>query len=103
MEIIATIAAFGVMLTMHFHYQPRNQQIAPQSHHDQLKSFRLGITYMQSRTMIKLTILLSVILNFFYTAVTIGRLIFSKPNCIPATAPWVFSRLVVPLECYSAA
>ncbi|MBO9164857.1 MFS transporter [Lactiplantibacillus pentosus] len=87
LEIIATIAAFGVMLTMHFHYQPRNQQIAPQLHHDQLKSFRLGITYMQSRTMIKLTILLSVILNFFYTAVTIGTPFILKAQLHTSNGP----------------
>ncbi|MCG0748509.1 Transport protein, major facilitator superfamily (MFS) [Lactiplantibacillus plantarum] len=64
------------MLTMKFHYHATNQfansQHAPVTSHSQFAKFHSGLNYMRSRTMIKITILLSVILNFLYTAVTIG-------------------------------
>ncbi len=64
------------MLTMRFHYPSTNQltdsRRMPATSHSQFATFRFGLNYMQSRTMIKITILLSVILNFLYTAVTIG-------------------------------
>lgn len=76
LEIIATLASFSIMLTMRFHYPSTNQltdsRRMPATSHSQFATFRFGLNYMQSRTMIKITILLSVILNFLYTAVTIG-------------------------------
>ncbi|WCE44939.1 MFS transporter [Lactiplantibacillus plantarum] len=76
LEIVATLASFGIMLTMKFHYHATNQfansQHAPVNSHSQFAKFHSGLNYMRSRTMIKITILLSVILNFLYTAVTIG-------------------------------
>ncbi|WP_440311225.1 MFS transporter [Lactiplantibacillus plantarum subsp. plantarum] len=76
LEIVATLASFGIMLTMKFHYHATNQfansQHAPVTSHSQFAKFHSGLNYMRSRTMIKITILLSVILNFLYTAVTIG-------------------------------
>ena len=76
LEIIATLASFGIMLTMKFHYQPTNRvtdsRHTPVSPHSQFAKFHSGLNYIRSRTMIKITILLSVILNFLYTAVTIG-------------------------------
>ncbi|MBY8574909.1 MFS transporter [Lactiplantibacillus plantarum] len=76
LEIVATLASFGIMLTMKFHYHVTNQfansQHAPVTSHSQFAKFHSGLNYMRSRTMIKITILLSVILNFLYTAVTIG-------------------------------
>ncbi|XSE67704.1 MFS transporter [Lactiplantibacillus plantarum] len=76
LEIVATLASFGIMLTMKFHYhathQFANSQHAPVTSHSQFAKFHSGLNYMRSRTMIKITILLSVILNFLYTAVTIG-------------------------------
>ena len=72
LEIVATLASFGIMLTMKFHNQFANSQHAPVNSHSQFAKFHSGLNYMRSRTMIKITILLSVILNFLYTAVTIG-------------------------------
>ncbi|WP_251898462.1 MFS transporter [Lactiplantibacillus paraplantarum] len=76
LEIIATLASFSIMLTMRFHYPSTNQltdsRRMPATSQSQFATFRFGLNYMQSRTMIKITILLSVILNFLYTAVTIG-------------------------------
>lgn len=76
LEIVATLASFGIILTMKFHYHATNQfansQHAPVTSHSQFAKFHSGLNYMRSRTMIKITILLSVILNFLYTAVTIG-------------------------------
>ncbi|WP_412989784.1 MFS transporter [Pediococcus siamensis] len=73
-ELIATIISFFIMLSMRFHYLngPTKEEHRPLNVKSQLTTFKLGLKYMQSRNLIKILILLSVSLNFFYTALTIG-------------------------------
>ena len=73
LEIVTTILSFLIMLSMHFY---EGVPVAPNSHRQTLGSqwatFKAGLIYMQSRSVIKITIMMGLVLNFFYTAVTIG-------------------------------
>lgn len=74
-EISASILSFLIMLTMKFHYQKTRLTIKDYNEHGSnspLKTFKMGLSYINKRALIKYIIIISVMLNFFYTALNIG-------------------------------
>lgn len=73
-EIVATMVALVLLILMRFHYQENNNSVM--SHHrgisSQLSGFKTGLVYIRQRPLIRDLILMAVVINFLFTAVTIG-------------------------------
>ncbi|MDD9149811.1 MULTISPECIES: MFS transporter [unclassified Sporolactobacillus] len=73
-EIIATAISFLILLTMHFYYESNNAtpDIKTNTLSTQFSNFKNGVAYMKKRHLIRDIIIMAVVINFLFTAVTIG-------------------------------
>ncbi|MFT8555721.1 MFS transporter [Liquorilactobacillus hordei] len=67
-EIIATISSLFILKSMHFHYDKSKVKQANIS----LKDFEAGLAYIKKRALLKYVIIIAVVINFIFTALSIG-------------------------------
>ncbi|MFD1125234.1 MFS transporter [Lentilactobacillus raoultii] len=73
-EIISTIIALLILISMHFHYQNSKSCIGDdlKKRVSQLTHFKVGLNYIKSRPLIRDLIFMAIVVNLLFTAVTIG-------------------------------
>jgi Major Facilitator Superfamily. len=73
-EITATGLSFLILQTMHFHYKTLDKQTytSSQSFKSQMAGFKQGLAYVQGRLLLVGIILVAVVVNFLFTALSIG-------------------------------
>ncbi|KAL3947710.1 MFS transporter [Lentilactobacillus hilgardii] len=73
-EIIATFAALMLLLSMQFHYSDAVSSVKNISKTlaSQLSGFKTGLQYIRHRPLIRDLILVAIVVNFLFTAITIG-------------------------------
>ncbi len=68
-EIIATILTLLILQSMHFHYD-KNSKVHQTN--ISLKPFEEGLAYISKRALLKYVIIIAVVINFIFTALSIG-------------------------------
>jgi len=71
-EIIANILSLGVLLTMKFFYEHEEQEAKIKQNEKHQHGVKEIIHFLKENQIVKYIILVSVVLNFFYTSITIG-------------------------------
>ena len=71
-EIIANILSLGVLLTMKFFYEHEEQEAKIKQNEKHQQAFKEIIRFLKENQIVKYIILVSVVLNFFYTSISIG-------------------------------
>ncbi|MFT8884178.1 MAG: MFS transporter [Liquorilactobacillus hordei] len=67
-EIIATISALLILKSMHFHYDKSKVK----QENISFKDFEAGLAYIKKRALLKYVIIIAVVINFIFTALSIG-------------------------------
>ncbi|MEJ6401083.1 MFS transporter [Nicoliella lavandulae] len=70
-EIASNLISFCIMLSMKFHYFTEHKE-QPSHEQSQLHKFKLAIDYIKKIKVIKYVILIGLVFNFFYAAISIG-------------------------------
>ena len=71
-EIIANILSLGVLLTMKFFYEHEEQEVKIKQNEKHQHGVKEIIQFLKENQIVKYIILVSVVLNFFYTSISIG-------------------------------
>lgn len=71
-EIFANLLSLGVLLSMKFYYEYNEQENKATNCENPLHGIKEIIQFLKENQIIKYIILISVILNFFYTSISIG-------------------------------
>lgn len=71
-EIFANLLSLGVLLSMKFHYEYNEQENKATNCENPLHGVKEIIQFLKENQIVKYIILVSVILNFFYTSISIG-------------------------------
>ena len=71
-EIIANLLALGVLLTMKFFYKHDGQEAEIKQNENHQHGVKEIIRFLKENQIVKYIILVSVVLNFFYTSISIG-------------------------------
>lgn len=71
-EIIANILSLGVLLTMKFFYEHEEQEAKIKQNEKHQHGVKEIIQFLKENQIVKYIILFSVVLNFFYTSISIG-------------------------------
>lgn len=71
-EILANFLSLGVLLTMKFYYEYEEPETANKKLEKQLYGVKEIIHFLKENQIVKYIILVSVVLNFFYTSISIG-------------------------------
>ena len=71
-EIIANILSLGVLLTMKFFYEHEEQEAKIKQNEKHQHGVKEIIQFLKENQIVKYIILVSVVLNFFYTSISIG-------------------------------
>ena len=71
-EIIANILSLGVLLTMKFFYEHEEQEAKIKQNEKHQHGGKEIIQFLKENQIVKYIILVSVVLNFFYTSISIG-------------------------------
>lgn len=71
-EILANFLSLGVLLTMKFYYEYEEPETTNKKLEKQLYGVQEIIHFLKENQIVKYIILVSVVLNFFYTSISIG-------------------------------
>lgn len=71
-EILANFLSLGVLLTMKFYYEYEEPETTNKKLEKQLYGVKEIIHFLKENQIVKYIILVSVVLNFFYTSISIG-------------------------------
>ena len=71
-EIFANLLSLGVLLSMKFYYEYNEQENKATNCENPLHGIKETIQFLKENQIVKYIILISVILNFFYTSISIG-------------------------------
>lgn len=71
-EIFANLLSLGVLLSMKFYYEYNEQENKATNCENPLHGIKEIIQFLKENQIVKYIILVSVILNFFYTSISIG-------------------------------
>lgn len=71
-EILANFLSLGVLLTMKFYYEYEETETTNKKLEKQLYGVQEIIHFLKENQIVKYIILVSVVLNFFYTSISIG-------------------------------
>lgn len=71
-EIFANLLSLGVLLSMKFYYEYNDQENKATNCENPLHGIKEIIQFLKENQIVKYIILVSVILNFFYTSISIG-------------------------------
>lgn len=71
-EILANFLSLGVLLTMKFYYEYEEPETKNKKLEKQLYGVKEIIHFLKENQIVKYIILVSVVLNFFYTSISIG-------------------------------
>ncbi|WEV51225.1 MFS transporter [Lactobacillus sp. ESL0731] len=71
-EIASSIISFLIMLSMKFHYQEPQREVANLSYSGQLELFKEGIAYIKKQPIVKGSILVGTVLNAAFASLAIG-------------------------------
>lgn len=71
-EILANFLSLGVLLTMKFYYEYEDPETTNKKLEKQLYGVKEIIHFLKENQIVKYIILVSVVLNFFYTSISIG-------------------------------
>ncbi|SYW08711.1 MFS transporter [Oenococcus oeni] len=73
-EIIATLVSFAILLTMNFYYEKRENYSKTKLDNaiSGFSNFKNGLTYIKERPLIKNIVFVAVVINFLFTAITVG-------------------------------
>lgn len=71
-EIFANLLSLGVLLSMKFYYEYNEQENKATNCENPLHGIKEIIQFLKKNQIVKYIILVSVILNFFYTSISIG-------------------------------
>lgn len=71
-EIIANLLSLGVLLTMKFLYEHEEQEVKIKQNEEHQHGVKEIIRFLKENQIVKYIILVSVVLNFFYTSISIG-------------------------------
>ncbi|EQC76133.1 transport protein [Streptococcus sp. HSISM1] len=71
-EIIANLLSLGVLLTMKFFYEHEEQEAKIKQNEKHQHGVKEIIQFLKENQIVKYIILVSVVLNFFYTSISIG-------------------------------
>lgn len=71
-EIFANLLSLGVLLSMKFYYEYNEKEIKATNCENPLHGVKEIIQFLKENQIVKYIILVSVILNFFYTSISIG-------------------------------
>ena len=71
-EILANFLSLGVLLTMKFYYEYEEPETTNKKLEKQLYGVQELIHFLKENQIVKYIILVSVVLNFFYTSISIG-------------------------------
>lgn len=71
-EIFANLLSLGVLLSMKFYYEYNEQENKATNCENTLHGIKEIIQFLKENQIVKYIILVSVILNFFYTSISIG-------------------------------
>lgn len=71
-EILANFLSLGVLLTMKFYYEYEETETTNKKLEKQLYGVKEIIHFLKENQIVKYIILVSVVLNFFYTSISIG-------------------------------
>lgn len=71
-EIFANLLSLGVLLSMKFYYEYNEKENKATSYENPLHGVKEIIQFLKENQIVKYIILVSVILNFFYTSISIG-------------------------------
>ena len=72
LEIIGNLLSLGVLLTMKFFYKHEEQEAKIKQNEKHQHGVKEIIHFLKENQIVKYIILVSVVLNFFYTSITIG-------------------------------
>ena len=71
-EIIGNLLSLGVLLTMKFFYEHEEQEVKIKQNEKHQHGVKEIIQFLKENQIVKYIILVSVVLNFFYTSISIG-------------------------------